>query len=127
MVSVHNCICTQAAANPFMGMGEAPMQSASPARPPPPSVPPQPKSAFDDLEDVMRMSLGGSPAKSSQPITQQPQPMAMSMPMSQPMMFGSPARQPMMPMTGSEFENSCAFVVLFFRRFFLRPGHTAQA
>ncbi|XP_075984839.1 phosphatidylinositol-binding clathrin assembly protein lap [Anticarsia gemmatalis] len=95
-----------AAANPFMGMGD-PTQpiSASPARPPPPSIPPQPKSAFDDLEDVMRMSLGGSPAKSQQPITQQPQPMAaqpfsdvMSMPMSQPMMFGSPARQPMMPM-----------------------------
>ncbi|XP_026497389.1 phosphatidylinositol-binding clathrin assembly protein LAP isoform X5 [Vanessa tameamea] len=102
-----------AAANPFMGMGDPtqPM-TASPARPPPPN--PQPKSAFDDLEDVMRMSLGGSPAKQnqSQPITQQPQPMGaqsfgdvMSMPMpmpmpmsSQPMMFGSPARQPMMPM-----------------------------
>ncbi|XP_050354730.1 phosphatidylinositol-binding clathrin assembly protein LAP isoform X7 [Nymphalis io] len=100
---------TAAAANPFMGMGDPtqPM-TASPARPPPPN--PQPKSAFDDLEDVMRMSLGGSPAKQnqSQPITQQPQPMgaqpfgdvmSMSMPMSsQPMMFGSPARQPMMPM-----------------------------
>lgn len=98
-----------AAANPFMGMGD-PTQpiTASPARPPPPVIPPQPKSAFDDLEDVMRMSLGGSPAKSQQPITQQPQPMAaqpfndvMSMPMSQPMMFGSPARQPMMPMAAS--------------------------
>ncbi|CAH2095047.1 unnamed protein product [Euphydryas editha] len=98
---------TAAAANPFMGMGDPtqPM-TASPARPPPPN--PQPKSAFDELEDVMRMSLGGSPAKKdqSQPITQQPQPMGgqpfgdvMSMPMSQPMMFGSPARQPMMPMT----------------------------
>lgn len=94
-----------AAANPFMGMGD-PTQpiSASPARPPP-AHPPQPKSAFDDLEDVMRISLGGSPAKQSQPITQQPQPIAaqpfgdvMSMPMSQPTMFGSPARQPMMPM-----------------------------
>ncbi|XP_046972004.1 phosphatidylinositol-binding clathrin assembly protein LAP isoform X2 [Vanessa cardui] len=100
-----------AAANPFMGMGD-PTQTmtSSPARPPPPN--PQPKSAFDDLEDVMRMSLGGSPAKQnqSQPITQQPQPqpqpmaaqpfgdvMSMSM-SSQPMMFGSPARQPMMPM-----------------------------
>lgn len=104
-----------AAANPFMGMGD-PTQpiTASPARPPPPSIPPQPKSAFDDLEEVMRMSLGGSPAKSQQqqpPITQQPmaaQPFSdvMSMPMSQPMMFGSPARQPMMPMaaTGSKFE-----------------------
>ncbi|XP_022815416.1 phosphatidylinositol-binding clathrin assembly protein LAP isoform X3 [Spodoptera litura] len=95
-----------AAANPFMGMGDLTQPiSASPARPPPPTIPPQPKSAFDDLEDVMRMSLGGSPAKSQQPITQQPQPMAaqpfsdvMSMPMAQPMMFGSPARQPMMPM-----------------------------
>ncbi|XP_039760282.1 phosphatidylinositol-binding clathrin assembly protein LAP isoform X3 [Pararge aegeria] len=92
---------TAAAANPFMGMGD-PTQpiTASPARPPPPNV--QPKSAFDDLEDVMRMSLGGSPAKQPQPITQQPQPMpfgdVMNMPMSQPMMFGSPARQPMMPM-----------------------------
>ncbi|XP_047034919.1 phosphatidylinositol-binding clathrin assembly protein LAP isoform X2 [Helicoverpa armigera] len=95
-----------AAANPFMGMGDLTQPiSASPARPPPPAIPPQPKSAFDDLEDAMRMSLGGSPAKAPQPITQQPQPMAaqpfsdvMSMPMSQPMMFGSPARQPMMPM-----------------------------
>ncbi|XP_034835878.1 phosphatidylinositol-binding clathrin assembly protein LAP isoform X3 [Maniola hyperantus] len=92
---------TAASANPFMGMGD-PTQpiTASPARPPPPNV--QPKSAFDDLEDVMRMSLGGSPAKQPQPITQQPQPMpfgdVMNMPMSQPMMFGSPARQPMMPM-----------------------------
>ncbi|XP_023934531.1 phosphatidylinositol-binding clathrin assembly protein LAP isoform X6 [Bicyclus anynana] len=92
---------TAAAANPFMGMGD-PTQpiTASPARPPPPNV--QPKSAFDDLEDVMRMSLGGSPAKQPQPITQQPQPMpfgdVMNMPVSQPMMFGSPARQPMMPM-----------------------------
>ena len=69
-----------AAANPFMGMGDlAQPISASPARPPPPSIPPKPKSAFDDLEEVMRMS--------------------------QPMMFGSPARQPMMPMgaTGSIF------------------------
>ncbi|XP_072933592.1 phosphatidylinositol-binding clathrin assembly protein LAP isoform X6 [Epargyreus clarus] len=103
---------TTAAANPFMGMGDPtqPM-TASPARPPPPH-PPQPKSAFDDLEDVMRMSLGGSPAKQQpqpqqpqppqpQPITQQPQPMQqpfMDMQMPQPMMFGSPARQPMMPM-----------------------------
>ncbi|XP_031770543.2 phosphatidylinositol-binding clathrin assembly protein LAP [Galleria mellonella] len=103
-----NTDTTAAPANPFMGMGDpAPPISASPARPPPPAHPPQPKSAFDDLEDVMRMSLGGSPAKqSNQPITQQPQPMAsqpfsdvMSMPMAQPMMFGSPARQPMMPMT----------------------------
>ncbi|XP_049885818.1 phosphatidylinositol-binding clathrin assembly protein LAP isoform X2 [Pectinophora gossypiella] len=112
----NNTDTTAAAANPFMGMGEPPQAvTASPARPPPPANPPQPKSAFDDLEDVMRMSLGGSPAKHSQPpsqpqpapVTQQPQPMAagqpfgdlMSMPMSsQPMMFGSPARQPMMPM-----------------------------
>ncbi|XP_053615303.1 phosphatidylinositol-binding clathrin assembly protein LAP isoform X2 [Plodia interpunctella] len=92
-----------AAANPFMGMGEPlpAAASASPARPPPPHPPAHPappKSAFDDLEDVMRMSLGGSPAK-SQPITQQPQPMATQpMPMAQPMMFGSPARQPMVPM-----------------------------
>lgn len=115
-----------AAANPFMGMGDLTQPiSASPARPPPPTIPPQPKSAFDDLEDVMRMSLGGSPAKSQQPITQQPQPMAaqpfsdvMSMPMAQPMMFGSPARQPMMPMgaTGSIFKhlNGPFFIVVFF-------------
>ena len=99
-------ILVQAAANPFMGMGE-----------PVTSSPAKPKSAFDDLEDVMRMSLG-SPAK-NQPITQQPQPKpplvvnqsqpsanqpqpsvfgdVMSMPV-QPMMFGSPARQPMMAM-----------------------------
>ncbi|XP_061379956.1 phosphatidylinositol-binding clathrin assembly protein LAP isoform X4 [Danaus plexippus] len=88
-----------AAANPFMGMGD-PTQpiSASPARPPPPN--PQ-KSAFDDLEDAMRISLGGSPAKQSAPITQQPQPMTQhfgDVMMSQPMMFGSPARQPMMGM-----------------------------
>ncbi|XP_063379509.1 phosphatidylinositol-binding clathrin assembly protein LAP isoform X4 [Cydia fagiglandana] len=103
----NNTDTTAAAANPFMGMGD-PTQpiSASPARPPPPAHPPQPKSAFDDLEDVMRMSLGGSPAK-SQPITQQPQPMAaappfgdvMAMGAPQPMMFGSPARQPMVPMS----------------------------
>ncbi|XP_059058711.1 phosphatidylinositol-binding clathrin assembly protein LAP isoform X2 [Achroia grisella] len=103
-----NTDTTAAAANPFMGMGDpsAPI-SASPARPPPPVQSKQPKSAFDDLEDVMRMSLGGSPAKqSNQAITQQPQPIpsqpfsdVMSMPMAQPMMFGSPARQPMMPMT----------------------------
>lgn len=102
-----------AAANPFMGMGDPQPVTASPARPPPPAHPPQPKSAFDDLEDVMRMSLGGSPAKQPQPITQQPQPMAaqpfgdvMSMPVAQPMMFGSPARQPMMPMAamGSKFK-----------------------
>lgn len=101
-------IVQAAAPNPFMGMGD-PTQpiSASPARPPPPNPP---KSAFDDLEDVMRMSLGGSPAK-AQPITQQPQPMAsqpfsdvMSMPMAQPMMFGSPARQPMMAMAGLNLE-----------------------
>ncbi|KAL0868690.1 hypothetical protein ABMA27_008138 [Loxostege sticticalis] len=100
-----NTDSTAAAANPFMGMGDPQPVTASPARPPPPAHPPQPKSAFDDLEDVMRMSLGGSPAKQPQPITQQPQPMAaqpfgdvMSMPVAQPMMFGSPARQPMMPM-----------------------------
>ncbi|XP_026332020.1 phosphatidylinositol-binding clathrin assembly protein LAP isoform X2 [Hyposmocoma kahamanoa] len=104
----NNTDTTAAAANPFMGMGDPTHPiSASPARPPP-AAPAQPKSAFDDLEEVMRMSLGGSPAKQSQsqqPITQQPQPIAtqpfgdvMSMPMSQPMMFGSPARQPMMPM-----------------------------
>ncbi|XP_068619880.1 phosphatidylinositol-binding clathrin assembly protein LAP isoform X2 [Battus philenor] len=98
----NNTTDSAAAANPFMGMGD-PTQpiTASPARPPPPN--PQPKSAFDDLEDVMRMSLGGSPAKQQpQPITQQPvaQPFGdvMSMPMAQPMMFGSPARQPMVPM-----------------------------
>lgn len=109
-----NYVLSQAAAaNPFMGMGDPQPISASPARPPPPANPPHPKTAFDDLEDVMRMSLGGSPAKHPQPITQQPQPMAaqpfsdvMSMPMSQPMMFGSPARQPMVPMAamGSIFE-----------------------
>ncbi|XP_061729522.1 phosphatidylinositol-binding clathrin assembly protein LAP isoform X3 [Cydia pomonella] len=103
----NNTDTTAAAANPFMGMGD-PTQpiSASPARPPPPAHPPQPKSAFDDLEEVMRMSLGGSPAK-SQPITQQPQPTAAAPPFGdampvgapQPMMFGSPARQPMVPMS----------------------------
>lgn len=103
-----------------MGMGD-PTQpiSASPARPPPPANPPQPKSAFDDLEDVMRMSLGGSPAK-SQPVTQQPmaaQPFSdvMSMNMSQPMMFGSPAKQPMVPMAamGSKFESLDGFFFSF--------------
>ncbi|CAH0730773.1 unnamed protein product, partial [Brenthis ino] len=103
--NVFNTDTTAAAANPFMGMGEP--VTSSPARPPPPA---QPKSAFDDLEDVMRMSLG-SPAK-NQPITQQPQSQqpqqgqpqpsvfgdVMSMPVAQPMMFGSPARQPMMAM-----------------------------
>ncbi|CAH4034830.1 unnamed protein product [Pieris brassicae] len=109
-------IFVQAAANPFMGMGDPQPVSASPARPPPPNV--QPKSAFDDLEDVMRMSLGGSPAKQQQPAPMAAQPfgeMAMPMqpmgqpvgqpmgqpvgqPMGQQMMFGSPARQPMMPM-----------------------------
>ncbi|XP_022127243.2 phosphatidylinositol-binding clathrin assembly protein LAP isoform X3 [Pieris rapae] len=115
---------TTAAANPFMGMGDPQPVSASPARPPPPNI--QPKSAFDDLEDVMRMSLGGSPAKQQQPAPMAAQPfgdMAMPMqpmgqpvgqpmgqpigqpmgqpvgqPMGQQMMFGSPARQPMMPM-----------------------------
>ncbi|XP_045527153.1 phosphatidylinositol-binding clathrin assembly protein LAP isoform X6 [Pieris brassicae] len=107
---------TTAAANPFMGMGDPQPVSASPARPPPPNV--QPNSAFDDLEDVMRMSLGGSPAKQQQPAPMAAQPfgeMAMPMqpmgqpvgqpmgqpvgqPMGQQMMFGSPARQPMMPM-----------------------------
>ncbi|CAH0596163.1 unnamed protein product [Chrysodeixis includens] len=89
---------TAAAANPFMGMGSG-GAGMSPARPPPP------KSAFDELEDVMRMSLGGSPAKGPAPITQQPQPQGfgdvMAMPMGQPMMFGSPARQPIMPMTAA--------------------------
>ncbi|XP_050681529.1 phosphatidylinositol-binding clathrin assembly protein LAP isoform X2 [Leptidea sinapis] len=96
-----------AAANPFMGMGEPQPISASPARPPPPKPqnqparpPGPPKSAFDDLEDVMRMSLGGSPAR--QPVTQQPQPAPQpfgeAQPTYQPMMFGSPARQPMVPM-----------------------------
>ncbi|XP_041983323.1 phosphatidylinositol-binding clathrin assembly protein LAP isoform X3 [Aricia agestis] len=85
-----------AAANPFMGMGDPQPLSASQA----PARPPQPKSAFDDLEDVMRMSLG-SPAKAqTAPITQQPQPMAQPFGdvMGQPMMFGSPARQPMAAM-----------------------------
>ncbi|XP_014362859.2 phosphatidylinositol-binding clathrin assembly protein LAP isoform X8 [Papilio machaon] len=100
--NVFNNTTDSAAANPFMGMGDPtqPM-TASPARPPPPN-PPQPKSAFDELEDVMRMSLGGSPARQPQPqpITQQPLAQTFDMPVSmpQPMMFGSPARQPMMPM-----------------------------
>ncbi|GBP67768.1 hypothetical protein EVAR_22169_1 [Eumeta japonica] len=106
-------IAQAAGPNPFMGMGDPllaqPVMTASPARPPPPA---QPKSAFDDLEEVMRMSLGGSPAKQPQPITQQPlaqHPMGAQVPpaydvmmgqmgqpqqMAQPM-FGSPARQPM--------------------------------
>ncbi|XP_047988204.1 phosphatidylinositol-binding clathrin assembly protein LAP isoform X1 [Leguminivora glycinivorella] len=100
----NNTDTTAAAANPFMGMGD-PTQpiSASPARPPPPAHPPQPKSAFDDLEDAMRMSLGGSPAR-AMPVTQQPmaapqpQPYGAPAPAPAPMMFGSPARQPMVPM-----------------------------
>lgn len=83
-----------------MGMGDpTPPLSITPQ--PPAPVPAQPKSAFDDLEEVMRMSLGGSPAKQPQPITQQPVPQNpmqpfgdMQPPMGQPV-FGSPARQPM--------------------------------
>lgn len=107
-IHIYNENLVQAAANPFMGMGD-PTQpiSASPARPPPPN--PQ-KSAFDDLEDAMRISLGGSPAKQSAPITQQPQPMTQhfgDVMMSQPMMFGSPARQPMMGMAMGSMTCGC--------------------
>ncbi|XP_062525312.1 phosphatidylinositol-binding clathrin assembly protein LAP isoform X3 [Bombyx mori] len=93
----NNTDSTAAAPNPFMGMGES-----SPSRPPLPPQPAQPpKSAFDELEDVLRMSLG-SPAK-CQPVTQQPTAQHQSADvMSMPMMFGSPARQPMAPMSGHQ-------------------------
>ncbi|CAH2054908.1 unnamed protein product, partial [Iphiclides podalirius] len=89
-----------------MGMGDPTRPlGASPARPPPPAQPPQPRSAFDELEDVMRMSLGGSPARQPQPpITQQPLAQHQQQPpppaaqllqgAHQPQAFGSPARQP---------------------------------
>ncbi|XP_037962529.2 phosphatidylinositol-binding clathrin assembly protein LAP isoform X2 [Plutella xylostella] len=84
------------AANPFMGMGDMPQPiSASPARPPPPNV--QPKSAFDDLEDVMRMSLGSPAKQATQPVTQQPMAAPFDI-MAPNQSFGSPARQAMAPM-----------------------------
>ncbi|XP_077294750.1 phosphatidylinositol-binding clathrin assembly protein lap isoform X10 [Arctopsyche grandis] len=65
--------------NPFMGE-TLPMSGGSPSRP---AVPPQPKSALDDLNDTIRMALGGSPSK-------QPPQQSLSMSSQQ---FGSPAKQ----------------------------------
>lgn len=59
--------------NPFLLEGVAanePRKAGPPGRPPPPNMAtsspahaPPPKSAFDDLNDTIRMALGNSPAK----------------------------------------------------------------
>ena len=64
--------------NPFAldGGGQPSADLAAPQRPPPPPGPTSSpaKSAFDDLNDSIRMALGGSPGRPQEPPVPQQQP-----------------------------------------------------
>ncbi|XP_014242562.1 phosphatidylinositol-binding clathrin assembly protein LAP isoform X4 [Cimex lectularius] len=96
--------------NPFMTdfpAGEEPGKTATPPppRPPPPRPSSPPKTALDDLNDSIRMAMGGTPSPSRPPLPSAPTPIPQQQPYQIPpqnpqMHYSSPAKVPLVAMQG---------------------------
>lgn len=124
--SVH-AVIVDPTVNPFMVGGESPAKNLTgtppPPRPPPPRPASPPKTALDDLNDTIRMAMGG-PSPSRPPVPEsapvpipQPNPAAFQIPQAQiPLQMNyssSPAKVPMAAMQGKPaplFSNITSFL-----------------